>query len=382
MDDAYRELPNFHYLSDTKYGAVVAVTMLSSLLSSFGSFTVLYLIVSKRKYVSLFHRIVLCLCMSDIVASISTLLQPFLAPSYTGLPLAIGSTETCEVVGFFFQFVLATHFYSSVLSLYFLVTIRYNWKEDKATRVLEPCIHVLAWALPLTKSSIGVAIDAINPGFSLNVCYFENSPPGCDENPNFECRANTKTLTWVLWFFNIISFLAAIFGVVCTWLVYSTVRTRTRRSQQYVFRGSSASPDREYTKNMKAVAVQAVCYTLAFLNSFLVSLLATLIENTFNNSLEDVYTKQSRPLSDLSLFLLALFFPLQGFFMAIIYMRPTLVRWKRSDPKRSWRWAFRQVLSGRKTPTVDATRQTQVVVPEVPSVVENDNTDDTDLAEP
>ena len=374
-DDEFKELPNYHYLSDAKYYSVVAVTILSSLLSILGSSTILYLIVSKRKYPALFHRIVLCLCLADILASSSILLQVFLVPTYTGLPLAIGNTESCEVVGFFFQFVLAAYFYSSVLSLYFLVTIRYNWKEEKATRILEPWIHVLAWGLPLIKSSIGVAIDAINPGFSLNVCYFENYPPGCDENPNFDCRANSKALTWVLWVFNVIFFLVVICGVVCTWLVYSTFRTQTRRSQQYVFRGSRVSLDMDKTSNIKAVTTQAVCYTLAFLNSFLVILFGTLVEST-NSSLDDVYSMKSTPLMNLSLFLLALFSPLQGFFMAIVYIRPTLVRWKRSDPERSWRWAFRQVMSGRPTPTisVNTARQT-AVTPEILSE-DNEETDD------
>lgn len=128
-------------------------------------------------------------------------------------------------------------------------------------------------------------------------------------------------------------------GLVCTFLVYWTVRRTTSRW---------SSGDQQ-AKRTREVGMQAVWYMASFMNSLIWTMAPTIMGKIFGGDTTDEFFN-NKPLL-VSYFIMSIFFPLQGFLNCIVYMRPRLQRWKALKPEQSWSWAFRQVLSGETVPT-------------------------------
>lgn len=65
----------------------------------------------------------------------------------------------CKAQGFMVQLtVVSGPVYSGLLTLYYLLTIRYGWKEDR-TKKVEPYMHALAILLGLSTAIVGLVLD-------------------------------------------------------------------------------------------------------------------------------------------------------------------------------------------------------------------------------
>ena len=104
------------------------------------------------------------------------------------------------------------------------------------------------------------------------------------------------------------------------------------------------------SKRLRTVGMQAVCYILAYLNGFIWIVFANIVEAHYMQSTNVLYTALEgggTPLLYAAFWLMVFFFPLQGFFNALIYLRPRWVRWKDAYPTESWWWALKQVVTSR-----------------------------------
>jgi hypothetical protein len=351
----------YNQLSAAKYYSALVVMVISCLLSILGSLTIAYLILRKGLWKKdFFQRIMLGLCVADLISTMATLVQPLLMPRFTRVPVALGNVHTCEAVAFLSLFVWASYLYSAEISLYFLLTIRYNWKEVRIKSVLEPWVHIFPWVIPLVIGSASLALTSFNPSSVLGVCTFASYPVDCriSDDPNACERGSYETLRFVLWPAAGIATVAATCGFVWTWLVFRTVRDQSRRNHQFDYefsvRGASTMAARR-EKRIRAVAWQAFFYTMGFMNAFLVPLLSTIIVFYITANRERIYTQNDSALPFLTMLAMYAFFPVQGFVNWIVYTRPILVRWKDCHQDRSWWWCYRQLLACRPTPSTDRT---------------------------
>ena len=359
---------NYHYLSDAKYFTAFALGVSSCTLSVLGSTVIIYLILRRQKWKSsLFQRIVLGLSVSDILGTLSAACQPFMLPKSTKIPIAFGNTTTCEAIGFLFMSTMASYLYSCELSVYFLLSIRYDWREAKTSSYLEPWVHVLPWIVPLSFGTAAIILDAYNPSLVLGICMFGSYPADCHVSETIECvRGDRDAVVYGLFVpWNFISGFAALIGISSTWLVYSSVRRQIQRNHRYDFRRQSATASgvgmvvpvielSQQDKRLRAVSRQAIFYTLAFLNTFIGACFGSIMGFFYTESGNmGIYTLDDKPFVYAAVLFLYAFFPLQGFLNALVYVRPILIRWKDANQNMGWLFAFRQVLSC-KTPPLTA----------------------------
>jgi hypothetical protein len=141
--------------------ALSLTPVFSGLLSSWGSVTIIYMIVTSSQG-GCYKRIMLGLSVADLVSSVTIVLQPFLLPS-DGQPervWAVGNDATCTAMGFFHQLSQASVWYTGFLSVFFLLSIRFDWSDKTMAKCTEPLFHILSIGYPLVTAVIGLVLGA------------------------------------------------------------------------------------------------------------------------------------------------------------------------------------------------------------------------------
>ncbi|CAB9515761.1 expressed unknown protein [Seminavis robusta] len=329
-------------LSRSQYTASVIVAETSCALSILGSLSIIYIVIVNRKLDQIYHRIVMGLSIMDLIMTTATASMPFANRSDIGLFFAVGNAQSCTAAGFFYQAWVGSAIYNATLSIYFLLTVKHGLQEQRISKTMEPYCHVLAISATLLFGITGLAIQGFNPLPYIGTCDIGSPFPGnCLDDENVECERGGIS-SFILGLLQItVLVIAALSGIWATIRVYLTVR------QQLLRNSSAHNPISEtQLKRIQAVRNQAICYTSAFAVSFF---------SAFFGLYED-------PTIVWPLILLYIFFPIQGFWNAMIYTRPRLLRWKDANPDRSWFWAYRQVLSGKPAPTTRRTAHLQNTV--------------------
>lgn len=344
---------SYAYLTDAQYISAVSIGYISCLLSLFGSCSIIYL-VSKRPNVwkdkeQLYDRLVLSLSVTDMITTLTFTIAPIMNRRDTEVLFAKGNTRTCEASAFLFQFFAGTVFFNAMLSIYFVRTVRYGHTTIFKREYL---VYLFGFLFPLAVGVHGLLSQALNPSLPLGICTFTKYPFNCTLGKGDCTRGPEQEFRY--WLHNIISIILAVTGIVCTWLVYLTIRKQRLTSRRYNNHGSSTLMNDDERKKIRAVAVQAICYTLAFLPALIPLLLNFVIFTVY-------VTPELEQASDLQDgFVVAFFFityivsPLQGFLNWFVYVRPRLVRWKAANMERSWMYAYRGVLSGKQPSAVSS----------------------------
>jgi hypothetical protein len=203
--------------------------------------------------------------------------------------------------------------------------------------------HGVALFISLVFAVAGLVTNSFNVKPHSQMCYYADYPPGCAHNDdldtacerggNYEVQSNARTLTCIL--------IAAV-GVFCTIAIYIKVRSTTR-SPQDSFQGSSSAAA---ARRQKAVATQAILYTLVYLNSCFWMALAEGIRNVEKLSDNEVsYTGKY------AMFWLVYFFvPLQGALNFVVYIRPRYHTWRGHLRDRSFWFILQKALSVEEPP--------------------------------
>mmetsp|Transcript_42338 Transcript_42338/g.101993 ORF Transcript_42338/g.101993 Transcript_42338/m.101993 type:complete len:928 (+) Transcript_42338:388-3171(+) len=113
------------------------------------------------------------------------------------------------------------------------------------------------------------------------------------------------------------------------------------------------SVDEGQRKRLQQIGMQAVWYAAAYMIGLLVVLAANIIDTIYldpESTSSDLTTLGEKPLFFFFTLLIWMFFPLQGFFNGMIYIRPRLVRWKHHFQGCSWWFAFQMVLTNEPPP--------------------------------
>lgn len=172
------------------------------LLSILGSGYIIFNVVSQeQKFELIYHRLMLGMSVSDLLASIAFFIGTWPMPSGTSVDggpnqshcyyANVGNATTCAIQGFVIQtFTVAVPIYNAMLCIYFLLFIRYNWSEERLRKV-EPLMHGLALIYPLAFAIVCLQQDIFNPVTSF--CWISGYPLGCVENADVDCLRGQKT---------------------------------------------------------------------------------------------------------------------------------------------------------------------------------------------
>lgn len=311
----------------------------------------------------------LCDCISSIWIGLST--WPIPAEDQIDVTWAIGNRTICTIQGFFAQATISSPLYNATMSVYFLLVIRYGWR-DSSTRKVEPWLH----AFPLV-FGLGTAVTALVLNRYGNTVFW--------------CWITGEIYQGAFFYFPL--WIAIFVVTVSCILVYLAVRRAEAASKLYRFpqigdtedqnetkhEGSNAVstnveassnqrrgtilPTRDslasvigQTKRTRQVASQCFWFSGAFYFTWLsisvrVSIASTRMLLTFHVQVTQIVLSsqdfQKKPISSFFplLLLAATTAPLQGVANAIVYLQPRIREQRRLDGDASlsaiiWRALF------------------------------------------
>jgi hypothetical protein len=259
-----------------------------------------------------------------------------------------GTQASCTAQGFFIQFGIATPLYNAALAFYYLLIIRYQWKEERMNEKAQKYLLSvpLVWASGTSLAALGLTL--LN---NANLwCWISSVPLGCKgshrNNGVNDCeRGNNQ---WIYrWAFFYGPLWAAIFlsGVAMLLTYMAVVRTERASSKwksattaTYDPTNSAARKKKEKEENdrkhSKQVSSQAFYYLLAFFFSWTPATLTRFIQMI---GLKTPYAL---------LLLMAIFTPMQGFLNYLVYMRPRWINYRKRHPEWGRCMAFAMVFRG------------------------------------
>lgn len=166
---------------------------------------------------------------------------------------AIGNHATCSLSGFLTQMAIASPLYNGSLSLYYLLTINYNWPDIEIRRI-EKWLHILPLGYALLSSSIALGLDMY--GNVEWLCWIKpDVPDDHDGVVPTDAQKNFVIFQWVFLFgplWATILFVALVFIVL-----YRKVRENEKKMEKYKFSTSCSS------SNSSIAAVTAAAATAA-----------------------------------------------------------------------------------------------------------------------
>ena len=157
---------------------------------------------------------------------------------------------TCTAAGFFGQGAsIASALYNGSLALFYLLTVKYSWKDDafgaygggKFSKV-EPAMHVIPLVFGWATAIAGLPLLLYNPiGWT---CWIAEVPRGCDRNPDVECERGNNSYIDRWAFFHAELWATFIAITIMMLVMYKSVRDKERRTMRYSVNNSMQASGR------------------------------------------------------------------------------------------------------------------------------------------
>jgi len=292
---------------------LIWIPRLTATLSSLGSMSIMYIIISarKEKLTKTANRLMLGLSTFDALHSIAYAMTTLVSPRDSKFYGAIGNDRTCSAQGFLLILGLAVPMYNTSLSLFYLLIIRFNVRRATFSAKIEPFLHAVSILAPLTLAIVSLSVGGINS--ESVACYLSFS--------------DSSIATDTLW-------LLIIGGISLCFIInlYSMITI-----SRYVIIQSNSVRRFSYTTTQKArrasekreVVVQSLFYTGAFFATFIFPCLIVMF-NLKGPFLLEVCNE--------------IFYPLQGFWNFLLYTRPNINRVKKINPDKAWIHIYWEVI--------------------------------------
>lgn len=268
---------------------------------------------SKKNLQKVQQRLVCAMSFVDLFVSIvwvaTNLLMHKENQTY---PWTIGNDATCKAQGAIVQFSIASVVYNACLSVYYLLIIKFNWKENQ-TRGLEKFFHFISLAFGLATSSTALALDLYHPADWD--CWIAPTPEG--EKANL-----VNILRWCFFFGPLWVSIAISLTVMV--ILYFHVNN----IEKEIAKGS----ENNKMEKTKSVAAQGRLYIIAFLITWMFPTIARILQ-LFGAGVPMWIVVAAGTI-----------IPSNGFFNAIVYFRVRFQRLVKANPEKGKIWAFGEIL--------------------------------------
>lgn len=216
-------------LTDTQGKVLSLLPVLSACLSIWGSASIIHMVLSSDKRTP-YRRILLGMSCCDVVSSFNFALQAFLVPAATSHRIwAVGNASSCSAMGFFQQLSFSNIGYSCMLSIYFLLTIKFAIREKEVAKKYEPMMHIVSVGWPLLTASVGAGMGVYDELSVGHGCWVTNYPKNCDSPDTPPCQS--PMIAWI--FAGIPAFVLFVIVFISNVLVFCHVRYTIQRSRQH-----------------------------------------------------------------------------------------------------------------------------------------------------
>ena len=293
-------------------------------LSVLGSALTLVSLVRSKRTFDTYARLVSGVALYDIIFSVAVSFGPVPVPAETGLPSARGNLQTCTAQGALLYIGSASFAYFTMLMWYYVAVIRYGIRPGFMARWIEPWMHVIASGYFLVNAAIGLHWQIFN--FASIYCLVAAWPLGCNDSEELECLRGGEHEHLFGWWLTVIPLVIFTYLLLLALvIVAATVVQRYCQSQRFLFRSNSGlyGGSNHLAKETRQVVIQCVLYAVLFSNVMLWSTLSTFL---WMRGIE--YDPLTDPLFAID-FLALFFFPTCGFFLFLIFLRPTYLRMRK-----------------------------------------------------
>lgn len=251
--------------------------------------------------------------IADWILSFSSFfLTTWPIPSWEeGVYANMGNMGTCQAQGFLCSSLPPIRSIA-YLATYYVLVVRYSWQEDDM-RKYEYTAHAVTLLFSLGTAIAGFPLSLYN-NYAYLLCWISESPHGCVGD---DCVRGVNAIVYQYAFYFVWIWVSLIVMTFMMTLLYWTLHKTAKANQRYASAPSSAST------NKSEVAKQAFLYIFAY---FLVNLFPTI----------QLIVKSATGGGYFVIYLLnGFFFPMQGMFNALIYLRPRYLRYKKRHPEAS-----------------------------------------------
>jgi hypothetical protein len=203
----------------------------------FSATTAAYVCRSPKKRGKFYHRLILGMSLADMSSSIWLAMSTWPIPGDTRALYASGNEATCRAQGFFTQAGLSSPIYNSSLSFFYLLAIKYAWRDARLFH-WEVVFHGVPIVLGLGTAIAALALDILH---SANLwCWIGPNPDGSGPDVDVFRMALFYCPLWI----------AIIVVSVNLFFVFAYVRGITLKSEEHTKRSMGSltwprcTPDR------------------------------------------------------------------------------------------------------------------------------------------
>lgn len=176
-----------------------------------------------------------CRCIAYVFGSLATPTNELEA----NMPwwLSSGSVTTCNIQGFFSVWGgLTLAAWDTVLSIFYVLTIRFSLTDDQLRKIEFRFLHLIIW--PCTTAFSIAALLTASYNSITDYCWLATSPQSCVMGQNIEelppCTRGRHSLPFTGIYFSVI-FVAMFVAALSMILIYQTVLHREELNKRYSF---------------------------------------------------------------------------------------------------------------------------------------------------
>jgi hypothetical protein len=263
------------------------------------------------------HRLLAGMSVCDLMASAAMFLTSWPIPKDYLWPTQwnVGNQATCTAQGFFSQMALGTNAYNCCLAIYYLLTIRQGWSDERIGKLAEPIMHIVSFGFALGTGISGLGLTLFNP--NAVQCWIAPSPRGCIQsyearrlglptNPN-PCQRGDNCDIYNMAFLYCPVWLSFLIMTTSLLLIYCRIRKLNLATARY---------HREGRQIQRRFATQATLYVLAWFMSW--SVMSLLQVRAWITPAHNIWHG----------FASAALLPLQGFWTMLVFKYPEYVAWR------------------------------------------------------
>jgi len=150
-------------------GQEISLALMPKIMSSIslvGSVMIVFTVLrDPKKRCKTYHRLLAGISFADCITNISTgILSTWPIPADSGVRWAAGNDRTCQAQGFFVQANCTSAMYNACLSLYYLLTIKYRWTEDRLKKI-EPYLHAIPFLWSYSTAIASISLDILGNAY-------------------------------------------------------------------------------------------------------------------------------------------------------------------------------------------------------------------------
>ena len=315
---------------------IAVIPMITGTLSIIGSSLIIYMSLRSlrknsrlTKSSKMYYRLLLGMSAMDILQSTAQAFSSLPMPKETkNVYGAIGNETTCVVQAFIGVLGCAVPMYNGSLAIYYLLTVRFNVKDEILRRKVEPFLHFFSLCYPLVVAILGLVFDMYGPE-NAYICQIS---PSSDTFQNHEDNS-TKIRNYFIMLIVFSTFFLIFIVLVCMGMVTFSVllppksqasklgqtnkiSNKIAEESSVIYQGAQRLEKRCYydDNTKRSVMIQAGLYALFCVLTLFFAVLDSILVMTQDSRVFAVTVSTK------------IFFPLQGFFNYFVFVRPRVNR--------------------------------------------------------